>query len=124
MAEDRRTAAFLRMIEELEARHLVGVADVREVWLIRHADAYRGLESLAEGVIDPPLSGRGREQAGLLAARLGPVPVHAVWSSELRRARETADAIARERSLPVRTDPRLREVGMHWDDGGEPGLMP
>src|SRR2546425_1226608 len=112
------------MIDELNARHLVGVAGVREVWLIRHVDAYSGLAALAEGVIDPPLSELGREQAGRLAARLAAVPVHAVWSSELRRARETAAAIARDRPLAVRTDRRLREVRTHWDDSREPERLP
>src|SRR5215469_7145077 len=75
------------MIDELHARHLVGVADVRQVWLIRHADAYGGLESLAAGTVDPPLSEGGRQQAARLAARLASVPLHAVWSSDLRRVR-------------------------------------
>jgi probable phosphoglycerate mutase len=118
--DDARTAGFLKMIDDLHARHLVGVAGVCEVWLIRHADAYRGLESLAAGTIDPPLSDRGREQAARLAARLGPVPIHAVWSSDLRRAEETAEAVAREHRLRVRTDARLREVRTYWDEGGEP----
>jgi len=124
VSEDRRTAGFLRMIQELDARYLVGVADVREVWLIRHADAYRDMAALAEGVIDPPLSERGREQAERLAARLAAVPIHAVWSSELRRARETASVVARDRPLTVRTDPRLREVRTHWDDSAEPERLP
>jgi len=124
MADDR-TAGFLRMIEELHARYLVGVAGAREVWLIRHADAYTDLGTLAAGPIDPPLSGRGREQAARLAARLAPVPLHAVWSSELRRATETAEAVARDRPLAVRTDTRLREVRTHWDEGLPPeGLEP
>lgn len=112
------------MIEDLDLRYLVGVDGVREVWLIRHADAYADLNALAEGPIDPPLSARGRRQAELLAARLAPVPLDAVWSSELRRARETADAIARDRSLSVRLDPRLREVRTHWDEGREPARLP
>jgi probable phosphoglycerate mutase len=123
-AEDRRTAGFLQMIDELHARHLVGVDDVRQVWLIRHADAYGGLESLAEGTIDPPLSERGREQARLVAARLAPVPLHAIWSSPLRRALETAGAVACGRPLAVRADPRLREVRTHWDEGREPERLP
>ncbi len=112
------------MIEDLHARHLVGVADVREVWLIRHADAYRGLASLADGVVDPPLSERGRQQAERLARRLDGVPLHALWSSDLRRARETAEAIARDRPLEVRTDWRLREARTHWDEGREPERLP
>ncbi len=48
------------------------------------------------------------------------MPLHAVWSSDLRRASETAEAIARGRPLSVRTDTRLREVRTFWDDGVEP----
>jgi broad specificity phosphatase PhoE len=124
LPDDDRTSSFLEMIEDLHTRHLVGVADVREVWLIRHADAYRGLESLAAGTIDPPLSERGRQQAARLAARLAPVPLHAVWSSDLRRAVETAEAVARDRGLAVRTDARLREVRTFWDEGREGERVP
>jgi broad specificity phosphatase PhoE len=108
------------MIDELHARHLVGVAGARQVWLIRHADAYGDLESLADGTVDPPLSGRGRDQAARLAARLATVPLHAVWSSDLRRAVETAEAVASVHRLPVRTDARLREVRTYWDEGRRP----
>jgi probable phosphoglycerate mutase len=120
LTEKSRTRSFLQMIEELDLRHLVGVDGVCEVWLIRHADAYADLDALADGPIDPSLSVRGRRQAELLAARLAPVPLHAVWSSELRRARETAEAVARDRPLSVRLDARLREVRTHWDEGREP----
>jgi broad specificity phosphatase PhoE len=126
---DVRHEAFLRMIDELHARHLIGVDDVRELWLIRHADAYSGLEGLSNGRVDPPLSRRGHEQARRLAARLAPVRLDAVWSSELRRARETAEEVARSHSLPVQVDARLREVRTHWDEGrsevlNEPGVYP
>ena len=105
------------MIEELNTRHLVGVDGVREIWLIRHADAYAGMQALAEGRIDTELSERGRDQAERLAARLTPVALHAVWSSDLLRARQTAEKIAESRSLAVRVDSRLTEVRTHWDDG-------
>jgi 2,3-bisphosphoglycerate-dependent phosphoglycerate mutase len=118
--DDRRRAAFLELLAELDARYLVGVPGVREVWLVRHADAYRDLEALAEGRIDPPLSARGLEQARRLAARLSTVSLHAIWSSDLRRAMETAEIVARGRSLDVRADVRLREVLTHWDEGREP----
>ena len=126
---EQRHAAFLKMIDELHARHLVGVEDVREVWLIRHADAYAGLEALAEGRIDPPLSERGRAQAARLAARLTPIPLNAVWSSDLRRARETAEVVAAAKGLQVGVDARLREVRTSWDEGrsadlNEPGVYP
>jgi broad specificity phosphatase PhoE len=117
------------MLDDLHARHLVGVADVREVWLIRHADAYVGLESLNEGVLDPPLSAVGLDQAARLARRLSDVPLGAVWSSPLLRASQTAEAIAGGHGLEVRQDLRLREVLTDWDEGRsgslkEPGVYP
>jgi broad specificity phosphatase PhoE len=126
---DPRHAAFLKMIDELHARHLIDVEGVVEVWLIRHADAYAGLEALSDGRVDPPLSSRGREQARLLAGRLAPVRFDAVWASDLRRSRETAEEIVRGRSLSVEVDSRLREVRTHWDEGriellNEPGVYP
>jgi probable phosphoglycerate mutase len=110
------------MLDELHARHLVGVEGVREVWLIRHADAYAGMAALAEGRLDPPLSQRGHEQAARLAARLASVPLDAVWASDLRRARETAEAIVHGRPLQVRVDARLGEVRTHWDEGHGGGV--
>jgi probable phosphoglycerate mutase len=126
---DDRHEAFLKMIDELHARHLVGVADVRELWLIRHGDAYSGLQGLSNGRVDPALSERGREQAARLAERLAPVRFDALWSSDLRRARETAEVLARGRTLQVHVDSRLREVRTHWDEGrsevlNEPGVYP
>jgi len=126
---DQRHTTFLKMLNDLHARHLVGLADVREVWLIRHADAYVGLESLNAGVLDPPLSPLGLDQAARLARRLTEVPLGGVWSSGLRRARETAEAVARVHGLEVRVDPRLREVRTDWDEGRssslkDPGVYP
>jgi broad specificity phosphatase PhoE len=126
---DVRHQAFLKMIDELHARHLIGVDEVRELWLIRHADAYSSLEGLGGGRVDPSLSQRGQEQARRLAARLAPVRLDALWSSDLRRARETAEEIGRGRSLPVEVDARLGEVRTHWDEGrtevlNDPGVYP
>lgn len=117
------------MIDDLHARHLVGVDGVREVWLIRHADAYAGLASMEPGVVDPTLSALGRRQSALLAARLASVRLDWVWSSDLRRARETAEAIAAPHGLEVRVDARLREVRTWWDEGraeplSEPDVYP
>jgi probable phosphoglycerate mutase len=126
---DPRRAAFQKMLDEFHQRFLVGVREVREVWLVRHADAYAGLQRLDEGVLDPPLSPLGLAQAARLARRLAEVPLGAVWSSPLRRAVETAAPVARDHGLEVREDGRLREVRTRWDEGGggeawEPGTYP
>ncbi len=122
MSEEERSAAFLEMLERLHERHLVGVEGVREVWLIRHADAYTGMRSIGQGVLDPPLSAVGREQARRLAERLAGLEIEVVWASDLRRAVETAGQVAAGHGLEVRQDPRLREVRTRWDEGGRSPL--
>jgi probable phosphoglycerate mutase len=104
-------AAATRAMRSLERAFLLGVEGATEILLIRHADAYDGLEATSEG--DPGLSPTGREQARRLAARLRRFPVDAVYSSPLRRARETAEAIG----LPVALDERLVEVAADTSGG-------
>jgi len=62
-----------------------------------------------QGHTDVPLSEEGLEQARRLAARLAEETIDAVWSSDLARARLTAEAIALPHGLSVRTTPLLRE---------------
>ena len=71
---------------------------------------------------DPGLTSRGRDQARRTATWLRTTagPVSAVWSSPLRRARETAAPIATACDVAVVVDPRLRER-MNWGGPGGPG---
>ncbi|HEX8806418.1 MAG TPA: histidine phosphatase family protein [Candidatus Aquilonibacter sp.] len=83
-----------------------------ELLLIRHAQA-EGIapsEAVEPKDIDLPLTSKGREQAELLANRLERRNIAAIYSSPLRRTRETADALARATRVAVVEDPRLREV--------------
>ena len=56
------------------------------------------------------LNAAGRDQAAGLPARLGNVPIAAIYSSPLERARETAQPIADARGLRVEVEPRFVEV--------------
>ena len=56
------------------------------------------------------LNAAGRDQAASLPARLGPVPIDAIYSSPLDRARETAQPIADARGLRIEIEPRFVEV--------------
>jgi broad specificity phosphatase PhoE len=67
---------------------------------------------------DPGLTDLGCRQASGTASWLHQVGVSAVFSSPMRRARETAGFIASAVGVPVREDGRLRER-MNWD-GPEP----
>ena len=78
--------------------------------LARHGETDWNRDGRWQGHADRPLNDAGRAQARKLAAELDDEPIAAVYSSDLARARETAEIIAAPRSLPVRTDARLREV--------------
>ncbi len=84
--------------------------------LIRHGETDWNREGRYQGQSDVPLNAAGREQAWQLAEALRGTPLHAIYSSDLLRARETADALACATGAPLRLDPRLREVGLgKWE---------
>jgi len=69
-----------------------------------------------QGQLDVPLSQEGRLQAEALAAALAATPLDAIVTSDLSRARETADIVARGRELTPMLEPRLRECSFgEWE---------
>jgi probable phosphoglycerate mutase len=62
---------------------------------------------------DPPLAPAGRAQAERLAAWLAPERIDALYASPLRRARETAEPLARACGLEIRTEPGVVEFDPH-----------
>ena len=79
--------------------------------LIRHASndyiKENRLAGLTPGV---HLNEQGKSEADALARRLAPISLHAIYSSPLERARETADAIAQCQKLTVQIRHDLAEV--------------
>ena len=63
-----------------------------------------------QGWRDTPLNDEGRRQAHALAAELVGQGIMSIWSSDLVRARETAEIVGARLELPVRADARLREA--------------
>lgn len=84
-----------------------------ELAIIRHALPVRVDEGTVEGPADPPLAPLGRAQAEALATWLATERIHAVWSSPMRRARETAAPMAERLGLEVQVDERLAEYDRH-----------
>lgn len=79
-----------------------------QIWWIRHGESTWNRENRWQGHSDIPLSQTGQEQAQRLARALQQQRFDLVFSSDLQRARQTAEI-----ALPgveVVTDPRLREV--------------
>jgi len=77
--------------------------------LVRHGQATANVELRYLGSRDDPLTSHGMWQAARLAEALRPLPIAAIYSSPLRRATETAGAIAAVWGRAVSVDERLRE---------------
>lgn len=90
------------------------------ILLIRHA--HNGMAGRFCGESDPPLSELGLAQAANLASELASHPLTHIFSSDLLRARQTAEIIASRSALPVGLLPALREIrfgqweGLSWDE--------
>jgi broad specificity phosphatase PhoE len=78
--------------------------------LARHAPTDWNTEGRFQGHEDSALGDTGRSLAALLAGRLGGEQIDEIQTSDLRRAWETARAVADARGLPLRLDSRLREL--------------
>lgn len=80
-----------------------------EILLIRHGETAWNAVRRLQGHLDIPLNAEGLRQAQALGAALRNEPLDAIFSSDLIRARQTAEAIAAPRGMQVRTDAGLRE---------------
>lgn len=84
--------------------------------IARHGATQHNLDGQLTGQIDAPLSPLGVRQAETLAQRLAPWRLDEIVSSDLARARATADLIAARHetchATPIRLDPDLREIDM------------
>lgn len=79
------------------------------ITLIRHGETAWNAERRLQGHIDIALNDEGLRQAEALAAALAGERFDAIVASDLKRAHQTADAVARLHGLPVQRDPALRE---------------
>ena len=77
--------------------------------LVRHGETVWNRDGRWQGQRDAPLTDRGREQAARIAAKLAPLKISAIYSSDLGRAKETAEAIAAPHTLSVMVREDLRE---------------
>jgi phosphoserine phosphatase len=89
---------------------------VTTLLLARHGETDWNRARRWQGHADRPLTDRGRAQAAALGDRLADIALDAVYSSDLRRARETAEAVALPHALDVIELPELREVDVgSWE---------
>lgn len=87
------------------------------LYLVRHAETSYNREQRGLGRTDLPLTRFGEQQAAALGGRLAESQLARVLCSPLERARQTALAIAGQRSLLVELHPELTEMDVGATDG-------
>jgi broad specificity phosphatase PhoE len=82
-----------------------------QVLLVRHGETdWNKAHRVQGGKSDTLLNEVGKGQAEALALRLKSESVQTIYSSPLKRARHTAQAISRHHRLEVQVEPNLREI--------------
>jgi probable phosphoglycerate mutase len=90
---------------------------VSGLYLARHGETDDNREPIrVQGFTDTPLNDTGRRQAAELAERVAALGIVSLWTSDLSRARETAEIVGARLDLEPRPDPRLREANRgEWE---------
>jgi broad specificity phosphatase PhoE len=87
----------------------------RRILIARHGQTEWNALGKLQGISDIPLNELGREQATALAAKLAGEAIATIWTSDLSRARQTAEIVATSRGLAapvIERDLRERGVGV------------
>lgn len=80
------------------------------LYLIRHGETDWNADGRTMGQTDVPLNAKGLRQARETAEWLARFPLQAVITSDLRRARQTAEPLAAAAGVTLEEDARLREL--------------
>ncbi len=92
------------------------------IFLVRHGQTEANVAGYYMGWSNEDLDGSGRVQARQLSYRLARLPINSIYTSPLRRAYSTAEAVAEPHKLEVETLEDLIEIrlgewqGMHRDE--------
>ena len=80
------------------------------IYLVRHGQTDWNKENRVQGQLDMPLNDAGKNEAAICAKLLMSVKIDRIVSSDLLRAKETANIINETLSCPLNFDIRLREI--------------
>ena len=84
--------------------------------LVRHGECEGNIKEMFRGRTDFPLNERGLIQARDLAQELKKFPLMHIYTSPLSRARQTADAIARQCGIEVKVEEQFNNIELgNWE---------
>lgn len=85
-----------------------------KIIMVRHGQSIANSKGISQGNkdewIDKPLSKKGKEQAEKVAQRLKNEDIGIIYSSDLKRAKETAEIINEFHNVKIKSDNRLRDM--------------
>ncbi|MCF2137691.1 MAG: histidine phosphatase family protein [Candidatus Thorarchaeota archaeon] len=93
---------------------------MNELVLVRHGEAEHLTKGIIGGWTDLPLTDRGRKQVEVTARRLKEIlgdRIEIIYTSDLKRAYESAKIIRDELDVPLVVEPQLREMNMGVSQG-------
>jgi probable phosphoglycerate mutase len=83
--------------------------EIIRITILRHGETEWNTQGKHQGQLDSPLTPLGVAQAKAAAAYLQNDTYDLIYTSDLRRARDTAELLNRQFNLKIVTEPRLRE---------------
>lgn len=89
-----------------------------DIYMIRHGQTESNVSGLLHGATDVPLNPLGKRQAEQVALRIQEMTdIICLYASPLRRAHDTARAIAARTNLPLHLHPGLAEMNFGLAEG-------
>ena len=95
------------------------------LWFVRHGESTWNASGFVQGQANGPvLTRKGRTEAADIAGRLAGARITALYTSDLQRARETAEIVGRALRMTPQSDPALRERNFGRAQGRPHGELP
>ncbi len=98
----------------------------QKIYIVRHGETQYNVDRRLQGWTDIPLNKNGKQQARKIADRLKTVPITVIYTSDHKRAKSTASAIAKVKNLKLHQTQKLREdrmgifEGWQWEKEPDP----
>ena len=104
----------------------MSIRDTKQtLWFVRHGESTWNASGFVQGQANGPvLTRKGRNEAANIAGRLVGASITAIYTSDLQRARETAEIVGRALRIAPLSDPALRERNFGQAQGRPHGELP
>ena len=90
---------------------------MKKIYLLRHGETAWNAEGRLQGHSDIPLNDQGRRQAQSMMPIMRQIIFDTCYTSDLSRASQTAALALQNRSIPLISEPRLRERNFGFMNG-------